>query len=157
MKASSNGNYMQRIKTFDRLERCIQMSLYELAECFDNGTISNQLVDEEQNFAVLLRISPSSHPFKKIYSLLQVAIRVKRFNRSVNKDLYKVEGAYGVYPSVDDPVTVFELGGEAEKYINEQVIPPLLGGVNGFIRRLVMKITGFHPSLDGVLISVKRI
>ena len=150
-----------RNKEFQILEKQMQAQIIEF-----NSSNTRSILDltEKQNsnqnaiseFGILIRIT--SHPgfLKKIKSLFKVSFLISQISRKLNQQGYEVLAKYGVYPTVVDPVAIFELSSRAETYTNKMILPAFSSGLNGRLRRMIAQIIGFHPSIDGVVIMVRK-
>jgi len=121
-----------------------------LSECVKRFSSSNE-------FGLLLRVDDRQNPVFKIASLILVALSLKLLTLRLRKMGLGSVTSYGVYPCVEDPVTIFELRSEAEQYIHQNVLPKFPYGLNGRIRRCIMILTRLHPSLAGVVVTARKL
>ena len=115
-----------------------------------------QSLNHDAEFGVLFRVVEHPNSLKKIISLVWLAVSIWLIRFRLRQVGANVQASFGVYPSVEDPVTIYELNSEAEQYINRYVLPTFPHGINGDLRKLVMKMTRLHPSLAGVVVLARK-
>ena len=62
----------------------------------------------------------------------------------------------GVFPDVYNPIAIYCVGTVAESYAYANILPTFPVGINGNIRKLVMKFVKFHPSIGGLVLIVRK-
>lgn len=133
------------------------------APLFDLGVLSTgsnkvglqgfiQGCEEGSPLGVLVRVSERSGVLFKVISLLYLSIRIRVLYRQLEGQGIDIKGFYSVYPSIEQPVAIYSIGGEAEKYTHKYVLPAFPSGASGTLRTLIMKLTKLHPSVAGVVI-----
>lgn len=130
---------------------------------FDWGVPTRQLtnkgihkfLDSQCNstpFGILVRVDEQSSMPIRILSLMLVSMRISMLRRQLLARGGRIRGKFGVYPSVEEPVAIYSLGARAEQYSNRCILPAFTSGLSGMLRRFIMRLVGFHPSIAGVVI-----
>ncbi len=92
---------------------------------------------------------------KKLIAFVTTMITVKRYkNRLLKEKISRVE-QYGVYPNIESPLIVFCLDGKANKYANQHILPQFNSNLIGCFRKIIMKLANCHPSIAGIILTVK--
>ena len=142
------------------LEHLLQLPLFDSGHCHNKAT-----TDELNNFAqsqnikefgILLRIEVHTSVIKKMISLYKASLQIRNLIKTVLRDGNEIVNKMGVYPNIEDPVTIYQLNSVAEKYTNRFVLPVFPQGINGVIRRLLMVYLKFHPSVAGLILVVRK-
>ena len=106
-------------------------------------------------FGVLIRVPPQHNLLRKLFSLLLTLIHQQMLTRQLVRQRAAILGNYGIYPTVDAPVAIYALGTPAEAYVNAHILPPLQSGLNGRLRRNIMKVVKYHPSVGGIIVVAR--
>ena len=111
---------------------------------------------DEGHFGFVVPFDSPSNQIKKVLHVMRCAIRIRRLieMRVCHSQLLH---AYGIYPSIATPITVFQLDSPAEFYANEFILPSTVNGISGLLRRTIMLVTSFHPSIAGIILLYRKI
>jgi len=156
-QTNHRNQFESKLKT---LEKNLQVPLFDLDRSVGESK-SDELVGFIQalscntGFGVLLRIDTDSNIIKKTLSLLLISLRIWILKLKL-KRYGGVVGRFCIYPSIEEPVTIYEAGTPAEHYVNQFVLPALPHGVNGKVRKLIMVLARCHPSSAGMVLVVRK-
>ncbi|VAW87501.1 hypothetical protein MNBD_GAMMA16-1976 [hydrothermal vent metagenome] len=147
----------------EALEYYLQIPLIDLW-CPTNENISKvqfiadfiQPLTKSTSFGVLARIEVRPNVIHKALLLLQAIIRIRYLSIKLKHQGYDVVGRFGVYPSINLPVTLYELNTQAETYCNKFILPTFPPNLNGRLRMLIMKFAKCHPSTAGIVLIVRK-
>jgi len=141
----------------------LQVQLFDFCHttnCCNSNTLiadSIQPLAKATVFGVIVRIDTHSNVLRKILSLVLGLVRIWFLSRKLKQKKYDIVGRFGVSPSIQEPVTLYELNTQAEQYCNNFILPTFSSGLNGRLRRLIMRFAKCHPSTAGiVLIAIKK-
>lgn len=109
----------------------------------------------ENNIGLVLPFDSPKNQLVKIFYIVIYSIKIKHLSKTMST-LSIENKLYGVYPSISKPVAVYQLNSPAEIYANQFILPAFTNGFNGMLRRLIMRITNFHPSIDGIILVLER-
>ncbi len=116
-----------------------------------------QRPSDEAAFGVIVRIDTHLNVLRKTLSLALALIRIWLLSQKLKRKKYEIVGRFGVYPSIQEPITIYELNTQAEQYCNNFILPTFSPGLYGHLRKLIMKLAKCHPSTAGVLlIAIKK-
>ena len=120
----------------------------------DKTDKKKQGIAKGESYGILVDVPIASNMIQKLLAFLLTVIKVKQLKRQVQKES-NVKGCYGIYPTIEDPLILYPLQTTAEHYANQHILPNLNGGINGLIRRMLMKTTKCHPSIAGIVMVVE--
>lgn len=145
----------------ETLAHYLQVQLFDFC-CRKNGFNSNVFITEciqplskETVFGVVVRINTYSS-LRKIVSLLLASIRTWNLSLKLKRQGYDIVGRFGVYPSIEEPTIIYELNTQAEAYCNAYILPVFPQGLNGRVRRVVMRLIKCHPSTAGIILIARK-
>jgi hypothetical protein len=136
---------------FSYIEKAMNLTIVNHA--IYTQTLADNL--ENKSYGILVDVPINANLIKKLVFFLLTIARVKLIKRKVSKNNGLVKKCYAVYPTIEEPLVLYPLATNAERYANQQILPTLTGGINGFIRRIIMKIAKCHPSIAGVIVVVE--
>ena len=109
----------------------------------------------KQSFGIVVPIKNKRGIIGKIYSLFNTAIAIKKLHARFKKTPTPLKyHAYGVYPDIEEPVTIYQLGAASENYANKLLLPAFKKGLNGRLRHLIFFIINIHPSTAGIILII---
>ena len=149
-----------KIIELSRLEEIFKISLFEPPHSFVglSRVIKEAVTDappQSAAFGVLIRIKFNQNVFRQVANFLLASFQMLIFRWYLTCRRGSVSRVYGIYPTVEAPTIIYELEARAEEYSNECVLPNMQSGWNACLRRILMRIGGFHPSLGGIIIVVE--
>lgn len=106
---------------------------------------------EKTDFGVVVPVSTSGNYAKRFLYALRYTIKIRRL-KNMRARNFSATRSYGVYPSIKNPSIVFQLGSPAESYANRLVLPSTAKGAIGVLRSALTVVTGFHPSVAGIVV-----
>jgi len=138
------------------LENNLQISLFDLSS-EKASKFQNFIKDlsHDEGFGVLLRNDVTPSIIKKTLSLFLTSLRIWWLSYKFKRH-NSVVGRFCVYPSIEEPVAIFELGTPAEQYINQFVLPAFPPGFNGKLRKIIMVLVQCHPSSAGIILVARK-
>lgn len=108
-----------------------------------------------EQFGILIDVPVESSIIKKISAFFSAIIKVYLTQKKISQQPLKIINIFAVYPSISEPLITYALGTHAENYANRNILPYIPSSLNGFIRKLIMKIGKCHPSVAGFIILVE--
>lgn len=129
------------------------MSLTIVEHAFYTKSLADNL--RSKNYGILVDVPASNNLIKKLVFFLWTIVKVNLLKRKVFSNNGVVNKCYAVYPTIEEPLILYPLATNAENYANQKILPNLTGGLNGFIRRIIMKVAKCHPSIAGFIIVVE--
>lgn len=150
------------MENFTELEKLLGTRLYSinLKQVTSELEALNQGSGEpgdSRPFGIVINVDDNPGALKKIWSLLHSAKKAREIITKLNRSSGKNYVAYGVYPEIYNPVSIYQLNSPAEDYANRFFLPPIQNGLNGFLRRIIFNIIRFHPSTAGIIILNKEV
>ena len=106
-------------------------------------------------FCIAVEVDEDFNNFKKIFILLSSIIRVKILKRNVIRYNLKSLTVLAVYPSVSNPVCVYQLSSKAEEYALSNILPQSELSVVGIIKRFLESILNTSLSVGGFCIVLE--
>lgn len=107
-------------------------------------------------FGLLITTQTQQNFIIKTWGMLFSSLQIKRLKKNLSAIAVPVLGCYGIYPYIQQPVAIYQLGTQAENYVNENILPPNTGGISGLLRRIIMFITSYHLSTAGVVLVLRK-
>ena len=142
------------------LQYLLQLPLFETGINIHATKINEQIdfiqSQHSHEFGLLVRVESHKSAIKKMLSIIIVSRQLNNLSNDLKRQGFKVMRRFGVFPNINNPVTLYQLGTFAEQYTNQFVLPVFPPGINGFLRRFIMKIVKFHPSVAGVILIVGK-
>ncbi|SRR6266516_247925 len=106
---------------------------------------------------IALRIAGGVGRLTRLAGLITLPARVAAAKRAILcAGGTRLEGCYGVYPALEAPTFVYELGGPADAYATTHLIPGRSAGISGWLRRALARWIGCEPSLGAVLVVGRK-
>lgn len=121
-------------------------------EIVDGGRVDISLLPANIEKGILIPLEHSSgHILKKLVSMCRFSFRVKKIRKSLQsrKCDFRI---YGLYPSIDQPVYIYELFSAAEKYTDTFLLPMPKNRIKAIIRKLVKVVSCFDLDMAGIAI-----
>jgi len=118
--------------------------------------IQSKKLPDSNSIGLLARVDPHPNLIRKTFSLLRASTSSWLLSMKLKRQGYEIEGKFGVYPNIELPVTIYELNSPAELYCNSQVLPALPGNLNGWGRRMIMRLARCHPSVAGIVLIARK-
>jgi hypothetical protein len=91
--------------------------------------------------------------FRRILGMTALPFRLRRIERAIREAGAVVVGRYGVDPSMEQPMCVYELGTPAATYADRRLRPPSRAAV---IRRMLSLWCGCDPALAAVVVVGRK-
>ncbi len=113
-------------------------------------------ISKNTNTAILINISDTNNPLTRLIYLVKAKLQIAQYRKLFKKNGFKIIATYGVYPCKENPVAVVALDSPAEKYANARIFPIFQNDFNGILRKFIMKIIKFHPSLGCIILVFRK-
>lgn len=139
-----------------QLEEKLQLPIIAV---YNNSSLDLNLIRaicENEAVGIFINIIDSSNSLRRFFHVIATYFKIKKIRRMLINDGLNIITRYGIYPCNENPIAIVVLGGQAEKYANENVFPLFNNSVNGKIRKFIMKMIHFHPSLGGIVLVVGK-
>lgn len=136
------------------LEKNIHTRVINLAEASLKVCLAQAEREELKQVGLLMLISETNNPLTKIFSIFSIYLKLVFLKPYLKYKKYSIQALYGVYPTVTEPIAIYELDSDAANYMQKHVLPAFPGGANGKIRKGILRLTKLHPSLAGVVFIV---
>src|SRR5690554_1092334 len=117
-------------------------------------TLSNH-TQTISSFCVVFPISQKDCAIMKLASFALTLCRATSFSRAVRRSGRFSCYRLAIYPTPEQPVTIFDLDGAGSKYVYDHILPPGDGGLMGELKALITKTTGVHTSIAAIGIVVR--
>jgi hypothetical protein len=128
--ASTNNNSVKAIRSLSKTANRASGPIEPTCIIFALETGGNGLFK-------LLRILSTA---AKIFFLAIFFTRKRHFTTKI----------YGIYPTIEQPVVIFEMQSHAEVYVIANILPGVPSGLNGYLRLAIARLTKINPLLGGV-------
>ena len=144
-----------------KLEKLVGSPVYRLKVGFVGAGMEDlwkyiELLPGNQVFGVLITFNPQVNSIKKVWSLIYISILNCWLRQKIARLVGPVLGSYGIYPEVQNPFVVYQLGTAAEKYANEYVLPFEKSRFKRFLRDIFIYLVKYHPSAAGIIILSRK-
>jgi hypothetical protein len=126
-------------------------------ECFFYRTAPKpQFSNAKKDKGIILPLSSNGNYFVKMLKLLTSMCTLQLMKYKLNKLDCSFISTYAVYPEIDHPVFVYELGTSAEEYAKSYILPQFKGGVIGTFRKVLSYVFSIHPSTACIVIVIPQ-
>jgi hypothetical protein len=145
------------MQVYSVLRGKLKIELISLAQF--NALSKNEikkLNSDSEEFGIILEINENNNPLIKILSLIRTKLDLNMCSKKLLKSSLNCKSTIGVFPDVYNPTAIYCVGTLAETYAHENILPAFPAGINGNIRKLVMKLVKFHPSIGGLVLIVRK-
>ncbi|WP_144821941.1 hypothetical protein [Marinobacter piscensis] len=61
-----------------------------------------------------------------------------------------------IYPSINEPICVYEIGTNADSYVTTNVLPVDPGWFKRIVKMIIGKFVGVHPAVGSVALSIYK-
>jgi len=145
------------METYTQLTEKLKINLISLDEFNALTKIEiKELCSVNLEFGIVFEINENNNPLIKILSLIRTKLDLTMcLKRLFKSRLHRVE-TIGVFPNVNNPIALYCVGTVAESYAHKNILPTFPVGINGNIRKLVMRLVKFHPSIGGIVLIVRK-
>lgn len=137
------------------LEKNLHANVINVGETSLRASLARLEKDDLKQVGLLLLISEASNPLKKILSIFYIYLRIIFLKQYLKYKKCSPLALYGVYPTVTEPVAIYQLNSAAASYMHKHVLPAFPSGANGSLRNGILTVTKLHPSLAGVVLMVQ--
>lgn len=116
------------------------------------GTIST----EHEPVAFLIETDRYQTAPGKLWFFLYASLKFKYFKFRLSRLPSTRLISYGIYPLVEAPFAIYQLGTTAETYANANILPALDQGIKGRILQILNFIAQYHTSTAGIVILIHK-
>jgi hypothetical protein len=117
-------------------------------------TITSQ--PEEQPIALLIKTEHQQQAIKKLWFFIYTSLQFRYLKFKLSKIPETVVTPYGIYPLLEDPFAIYQLGTTAEDYTNSNILPGNKMSLKGLITLTLSFVTQYHTSTTGIVLLVHK-
>ena len=156
-----NTNAENNPATFSKLETLFNTKIFFLSHRdFINNvqnmvrTITNQPINTP--IALLIKTDHQQMLVKRLWLFLYTSLQYRYLKFKIAKIPATVITSYGVYPHVDNPFAIYQLGTSAENYTNSNILPASKKNLKGLVSQMLTFITQYHASTAGIVLLIHK-
>ncbi len=142
----------------DYLEACIGIyPIYDrnLREIRSLVKASSHSLGPSQPICVVFTLDDGRSSLIKLLRILSTFAKIRFLSIFLARKRLFITKAYGIYPTTERPMVVFEMHSNAEGYVVEKILPERPSGLNGYLRLMVTRLTKINPVLGGVALVIR--
>ncbi len=117
-------------------------------------TITSQSADD--SIALLIKTDHQQMLIKRLWLFLYTSLQFRYLKFKLSKIPTITITSYGVYPHVDNPFAIYQLGTSAEIYTNSNILPADKKNLKGLVSQMLTFITQYHSSTAGIVLLVRK-
>lgn len=118
--------------------------------------VCRQTEELSEPYCIVFQLDEGKGVGHKLARILSTFLKIRLFRLFSSKHHALTTKVYGVYPSVENPVVIYEFQSEAERYVIDNVIPATNRNTASYLRGLVERITHINPALGGVALLMHK-
>ena len=118
------------------------------------STITDQPINTP--LALLIKTDHQQTLIKKVWLFLYASLQYRYLKFKVAKIPSTVITSYGVYPHLDNPFAIYQLGTSAENYTNSSILPANKKNLKGLVSQMLTFITQYHASTAGIVLLIYK-
>ena len=160
------ANYTQPLvatstnNNFSKLESLFGIKISPISHRFFTSGIlpfvSKSSIIPELPTAILVTTDNQKSIISRLYFFIYSSFQYKYLKIKLSNLPHISINYFGVYPSIDNPFTIYQLGTSAESYANTTILPPIKHGFKGLILKAMKLIAPYHPSTAGIVILIQN-
>lgn len=104
---------------------------------------------------VIFEVDQNSNTASRAATLVLHTRRARRAQRRLAHLTEHKANLIGVYPTLDNPVAIFELETPAADYVQRNVLPSFGSSLSASIKRLLAVLTRTDPGLSGIGLVIR--
>ena len=122
------------------------------------GNVIKTIADQPKDTSITLLIKTTNeqHTLLKLWLFLCTSLQYRYLKFRISKIPEAIIKSYGVYPRVEDPFAIYQLGTTAEEYTTSNILPANDKNLKGLIARVLSFVTQYHASTAGIVILVHK-
>lgn len=143
----------------DYLKACIGISpVYNLnfKEIRSLVEASRHSSGSSQPTCVVFTIGDERGSLFKLLRILFTFAKIRFLSIFLGEKRFLISKTYGIYPTAEQPVVIFEMQSHAEVYVMTNILPQVPSGLNGYLRLAVTRLTKINPVLGGVALVIRE-
>lgn len=143
----------------DYLEACLGISpIYDrnLKEIRSLVKASRRAPAPSQPVCIVFTLDDGRGSLLKLLRIFTTFAKIRFISFFLARKSIFITKSYGVYPTIEKPMLVFEINSLAESYVVEKILPERPRGVNGYLRLIVTRLTKINPVLGGVALVIRE-
>lgn len=143
----------------DYLKACIGLSpIYSrnLKEICSVLEVSSRSLGPSQPTCVVFTLEDGRNGLFKLLRILSTFFKIRFLHIFLARKHRFTTKAYGIYPTIEQPVVIFEMQSHAEEYVVKNILPKGPSGLNGYLRLALTRLTKINPVLGGVAFVIRE-
>lgn len=144
---------------FVNLANILQSPVIELqiSDPFKAEVIAKNKLERVGHCSIVVSRYGKSNRLPEILLLRKKAKLLKKLDKALSQEDSRVTTAFmGVYPSLDQPICVYELDTIADSYITKNILPVDHQWVRRVAKYLVGRFIGINPATEGIALILFR-
>ena len=93
---------------------------------------------------------------RRISKLVFLRVRLALLQRILMRSGLRIEGRFAVFPNVEAPSVIYRLGGAAEQYSREYLVPTGASRLRRLLQTLGVAVSGCDPRAGAVIVIGSR-
>lgn len=143
----------------DYLKACIGFSpVYDLdlREIRSLVEASRRSPEPSQPLCIVFTLEDGSGTPIKLLRIISAFAKIGYTRIFLAKTRFFTTKTYGIYPTTEQPVVIFEMLSPAEGYVVDNILPEGPSGFNGYLRLIITRLTKINPVLGGVAFVIRE-
>jgi hypothetical protein len=108
-----------------------------------------------QPTCIIFTLENGSNGLIKLLRILSAFTKIRFLKIFLNRKKLFMTKTYGIYPTIEQPVVIFEMQCHAEVYVTTNILPEIPSGLSGYLRLAVTRLTKINPVLGGVAFVIR--
>jgi hypothetical protein len=158
MPSKHQAAKLSGLKIMDYLEACIGISpIYDLnlREIRALVEAPKHSVKPSQPMCIVFTVHDERNSLFKLLRIISTFAKIRVLRKSFSDESSFFTKTYGIYPTINHPIVVFEMQSHAEEYVVEKILPEGPSGLNGYLRLTITRLTKINPTLGGVALVIR--
>jgi hypothetical protein len=142
----------------DYLKACIGIAptynsnLKEILSLIESESRS---VGTAQPTCIIFTLEDGSNGLVKLLRILSTFTKIRFLKTFLSRKKLFTTKAYGIYPTTEQPLVIFEMQSHAEMYVITNILPRVPSGLSGYLRTAIIRLTKINPVLGGVAFVIR--